>query len=252
MESEPLAAGTVAILAALRRELASLEASLTTSQRFRTGNFQASVGRVNGTEVIVACTGDGRENAARGVQALLERYRVGSLMVIGIAGGLSPSLPLGSLLVAREVVEDGLPVPAPDPGWMERARRDTGATPAIFVSMRDILCTPQDKANAYSGLAGGGPAAVDLETATFARAASERGLPYMALRAISDTAEESLPLDFNALRDRTGAVDSRRVALRALARPQILPSLWDWRRRVSCCSESLARAVQALLARGHL
>jgi adenosylhomocysteine nucleosidase len=173
---------------------------------------------------------------------------VASLIVVGVAGGLSPALPLGALLVAHEVVEDGWPVPAPDEAWLQRARRATGATPATFVSTRNMLCTPQDKAHAYSNLAGGGVAAVDLETATFARAASERGLPYVALRAISDTAEESLPLDFNTLRDRTGAVDSRLVALRALTRPRLLPSLWDWRRRLSLCSENLARAVQTLLA----
>jgi adenosylhomocysteine nucleosidase len=247
---EPAAREAVAILAALRRELAPLEASLMVSQRFRAGSFQASVGWLNGTQVIVACTGDGRENAARGAQALLERYQVGSLMVIGIAGGLSPSLPVGRLLVAREVIEDGRLAPAPDTSWLERARRSAGATPAIFVSTRDMLCTPQAKADAYSELTGGPVAAVDLETATFARAASKRGLPYLALRAISDTAEESLPLDFNTLRDRTGAVNSRLVALRALARPRLLPSLLDWRRRVSCCSENLARAVQTLLAGG--
>ncbi|MCI0657983.1 MAG: hypothetical protein L0170_13095 [Acidobacteria bacterium] len=247
---EPAACETVAILAALRREVACLEASLMISQRFRAGNFQASVGRLNGTEVIVACTGDGRENAARGVQALLKRYQVGGLMVIGIAGGLSPSLPVGTLLVAREVMEDGRSVPAPDAAWLRRARHNAGATPATFVSTRDMLCTPQAKADAYSSLTGGGVAAVDLETATFARAASKRGLPYLALRAISDAAEESLPMDFNTLRDRTGAVDSRLVALRALAHPRLLPSLLDWRRRVSCCSENLARAVQTLLAGG--
>ena len=247
---EPIACGTVAVLAALRREIATLEASMTISRRCSTGGFRASVGRLDGTEVIVACTGDGRENAARGAQALLDRFPVGRLIVVGVAGGLSPKLRIGSLLVAREVVEDGRSVPAPDAGWLQRARRDTGATPAIFVSTRNMLCTPHDKADAYSSLAGGPVAAVDLETASYARAASLRGLPYVALRAISDTAEESLPLDFNTLRDRTGAVDSRRVALRALTRPRLLPSLWDWRRRVSFCSEKLARAVQTLLAGG--
>jgi adenosylhomocysteine nucleosidase len=240
----------VAILAALRREIVSLEANMTISRRCSTACFRASVGRLDGTEVIVACTGDGRENAARGAQALLERYPVGRLIVVGVAGGLSPSLRLGSLLVAREVVEDGRSVPAPDALWLQRARRDTGATPATFVSTRNILCTPHDKADAYSSLSGGPVAAVDLETATYARAASLRGIPYVALRAISDTAEESLPLDFNTLRDRAGAVDNRRVALRALTHPRLLPPLWDWRRRVSFCSEKLARAVQTLLAGG--
>jgi adenosylhomocysteine nucleosidase len=250
LRSEPGSTGRIAILAALRRELAALEGRMTISRRLRAGNLQACVGRLDGTDVVLASTGDGAENAARGVQTLLGRYPLGSLIVIGIAGGLSPSLSPGGLLVARDVVEDGRSVPAPDAGWLQRARRDTGATPAIFVSTRKILCTPQDKAAVYSSLPGGGVAAVDLETATYARAASRQGLPYVALRAVSDTAEESLPMDFNEFRDPTGAVCSRLVVLRALARPRLLPSLWDWRARIALCSENLARAVRTLLAGG--
>jgi adenosylhomocysteine nucleosidase len=247
---EPLAQGRVAILAALRREIAPLEARLSRSERFTKGSLRISTGFLDGTEVITACTGDGVENAARGAETLMEQYQVGQLIVVGIAGGLSPALPLGALLVARQVVEEGRWAPAPDAGWLQRARRDTGAIPATIVSTRDVLCTVKDKAAIYSSLKEGGVAAVDLETATYARAAARRGLPYVALRAIADTAEESLPMDFNTLRDRTGAVDGRRVALRALGRPRLLPVLWDWRGRVSLCAESLARAVQTLLAGG--
>jgi adenosylhomocysteine nucleosidase len=248
LRPDPGTTGPIAILAALRRELAALETNMTISRQFREGSLQASVGRLEGVEVILACTGDGPDNAASGVQALLDRYPVGSVIVVGIAGGLSPSLSPGGLLVAHDVVEDGQSVPAPDARWLQRARRDTGATPATFVSTRNILCTPRDKAEVYSSLPGGGVAAVDLETATIARAASRRGLPYAALRAVSDTAEESLPMDFNALRDHTGAVSNRRVILRAMSRPGIIPSLWDWRARVSLCSDNLARAVRSLLA----
>jgi len=248
MSSEACAMVEVAVLAALRREIAPLEARMTVSQRFRSGNLRACAGRLDGVGVVTACTGDGVDNAARGAQALLDRYPVRRVIVVGIAGGLSPALSTGRLLVARAVLEDGRSVPAPDARWVERARRDTGATPALFVSRRDILCTVRAKADAYASLHDGGVAAVDLETAAFARAAAQRRLPYLALRAISDTAEESLPLDFNALRDHTGAVDTRLVTLRALRRPRLLPSLWDWRRRVALCSENLAQAVQTLLA----
>jgi adenosylhomocysteine nucleosidase len=243
----PAVAGSVVILAALRREISALEGRTRIARRWSDGTLKASQGWLQGTDVILASTGDGAENAARGARALLEGRRVESIIVVGVAGALSPALRLGMLLVSREVMDENRPVGAPDPAWLQRALRDTGAIPATFVSSRTILCTPQAKRAAYDALPRGAVAGVDLETAAFARAATERGIPYIALRAISDVAEETLPMDFNAMRDASGAVDVRRVALRALPRPRLLASLWGWRGRMAGCSESLAGAVQALL-----
>ena len=39
--------------------------------------------------------------------------------------------------------------------------------------------------------------AVDMESCGAARAASEAGVPFLAVRAVSDTVEEDLPVDFN-------------------------------------------------------
>jgi adenosylhomocysteine nucleosidase len=244
------ASGAVAIVAALDRELAALRASTAVVRHWREGTVRAVLGRLAGIPVILARTGDGAGNAARGVELLLDRLPVGSVMVVGAAGALSPHLEPGRVLVAREVIEEGQSVPLPDAGWLRRALRDAGATPATFVSTRDLLCTARAKAEAYARLSRGTAAAVDLETAAYARAAGERGLPYVALRAISDAAEESLPVDFNALRDATGAVDGRRVALTTLARPSLLVPMWRLRGRIALCSENLARAVSALLSGG--
>ena len=245
---QPEASGTVAILAALRREISPLEARTTISRRWRSGWFRAARGILDGTDVILASTGDGAENAASGARALLDHHPVRRVIVVGVAGALSPALAHGGLLLAREVLDESVPVSGPDSAWLQRALRGTGAIPATIVSSRTILCTRRAKREAYHRLPRGTVAGIDLETATFARAASERGIPYIALRAISDVAEESLPMDFNALRDGTGAVDVRRVVLQALSRPRLLLSLWSYRGKMALCSENLAGAVRTLLA----
>jgi adenosylhomocysteine nucleosidase len=242
------AAGTVAILAALDRELAGLLARVEPIRKWREGRLRACFGRLAGMPVILASTGDGAANARKGARALLERFPVERVMVVGVAGALSPSLEPGRVLAAREVLEEGIPAPPPDPVWLRRALRRTGAAPASLLCTPDLLCTAQAKADLLASLPAGAVAAVDLETAAFARAAAERGLPYLALRAVSDAAEESLPLDFNALRDATGAVDSFRVALAALRRPSLAVPLWRLRGRVEWCAENLARASGAVLA----
>ena len=242
--------GMVAILAALDRELVGLLSRVTVVQRWENEKLRAVLGRLGEIPVILGRTGDGAANAAKGARELLDRFPVERVMVIGVAGALSAHLEPGTLLVAREVLEASGPVPPPDPLWLHRALREIRATAASFVCTPEMLCTTRAKADARAGLPRGAIAAVDLETASFARAAAERGVPYVALRAISDAAEESLPLNFNALRDATGAVDDRRVALAALRRPSLVIPLWRLRGRISRCSEDLARAASTLLLGG--
>jgi len=245
---EAPAPGPILILAALDEELAALRRMTAVARRVTIDRCPADLGRIEGVPVILATTGAGAGRASRGATAILDRLPASRVIVIGLSGGLTPSLEAGRLLVGRDVVERGVAAPPPDAAWIERTLLKTGATPATFVSSREILCTAGAKAKAREDLGPGAIAAVDLESAAFARAAAARGIPYLALRAISDTAEESLPLDFNNLRGADGSVDRRRVALRALLHPAVIPRLWRLRGRAALCSENLARAVRALLA----
>jgi hypothetical protein len=52
------------------------------------------------------------------------------------------------------------------------------------------LSSPQDKAAAFART---GALAIDMESHHVARAAAERGLPFIAVRAVSDQADEALP-----------------------------------------------------------
>ncbi|HEV8375506.1 MAG TPA: hypothetical protein VGR38_04645 [Candidatus Polarisedimenticolia bacterium] len=240
----------VAILAAMRRELATLEAQTEVSRTWRTPSFRAVHGRLDGIEVVLASTGEGAGNALRGAESLFELFDFERVIIVGVSGAISPSLSPGTLLAAGDVVETGAQVPPPPPegGLLRNALVEAGAIPATFLSSRRILCTAREKAEAIAQLPPGTVAAVDLETAAFARAAGKRGLPYVAIRVVSDSATETLPMDFNALRDPSGALDGRRVALQALFRPWLIAPLWTLRARIRLCSDILARAVRATLA----
>jgi hypothetical protein len=88
---------------------------------------------------------------------------------------------------------------------------------------------------------------VDLESATYARIAGSRGLDWLVARAVSDTAEEKLPLDFNRYRDARGAVRRGRVALYALRHPSVIPRLLGLGRRVADCAGRLADLTESTL-----
>jgi adenosylhomocysteine nucleosidase len=213
-----------------------------------------------GEEVVLATTGDGAAAAAAGVEALLAAVRPRRLLVLGVAGGLTPGLASGVLLAARRVVdEDGAAAPqAPDPAWLAQAVAG-GAVAGVAVTARAIQADPAAKrrllrrAMAPAAEAGEAeeawpPTTVDLESLAYARGAAAHGVPYLVVRAVLDPADETLPLDFEACRTAGGQVSNTRVVLRALARPGSFRALWRLRGRVAEEASRLAALAQRLMA----
>jgi nucleoside phosphorylase len=239
----------VAVVAAMTEELAGI-ARRSTGPRRRLEVGGAQTVTLGGRRVVLSVIGEGSHNAARATEALLATVDLSGVVVVGVAGGLTFDLEPGALLVGREVLTDGVPAPPPDSRWLARIPDDRAVHRGTIVSRSSMLCTRESKARARALLRRGGSAAVDLETATVAEVAASRGVSYIAVRAISDTAGESLPIDFNRFRDDSGRIDRFRVARHSMFRPGLVTPLWRLKRRVSLCAENLARLIVPLLEGG--
>lgn len=237
-----------ALITPLPEELAALRAAVEVDAERRVGRWRFVTGRLAGAPVVLAVTGDARQWAARGLIALLDAFPVDRLIVLGTAGGLSPDLAPGDLILARRVREGATDAPAPDAAWRERALASGRAVEGTVVTSEFILPYPEMKEALWRTLPGGGPAAVDLETAVYARLAARRGVPYLAVRAVVDPAEEALPMDFNLCRRPDGRVSRLRVVRRAVLHPGRFGELLRLRRRVRLCSERLAALAGELVA----
>ncbi len=241
--------GITGVVAALGEELAVLASRVGARDERRHGDLRLRRGRLDGSEVVLARTGDGRSRAERGVRALVEEYALDRLLVIGVSGGLSPGLEPGAVVVAGEVLDGRRPVAPPDPAWVDAGRRVDGARVGRAVTVDRIACTCEEKAALLGGLpAGDGPAIVDLESAAFARVAAEHGIPYSVVRSVCDPAEKPLPFDLNRCLDEDGGVSRAKVLRYAMFHPAVLGPLMELRAQVDRCSSVLADFVQTLLA----
>ena len=242
------------VLAALPDEVHELRAMLV-DMRSLPGEGAVQRGRWRGRDVALAVTGDGDRNARVGAAAALRRVRARIVIAIGVAGGLSPELATGELLVAHRVMrENGNAWQAPPP-WLAGASRLAGARPAALISVARLAATVGDKRRLLTLTTERAPglmAAVDLESAAFAAAAAARGLPWLILRAISDTAAEELPPILNRCLDEGGAIRRRLLAARLFSQPSTLPQLLQLRQRVRACAAVLANAATSVIenARG--
>ncbi len=136
----------------------------------------------------------------------------------GVAGGLDPTLKSGDLVVATEVM-------AGDTRWLAGLTLSDELLASIPLGGRRViragLAGVEQVIAARAGKAAlrseTGAAAVDMESHIAAAYAAEAGLPFAALRVISDPAGRALPALAMAAIKPNGDIDLRKV-LRGLAR----------------------------------
>jgi adenosylhomocysteine nucleosidase len=236
--------GRLAVVAAMPEELAALTARLGSRSPGRSAGLRFHTGTLGGRALVVAATGEGARRAEEGLAALLAAVEVEEVLVLGVAGGLSPGLAVGALVAGA---------------WVRHEAGGAALTPArpalpgvadgTVLTVERIASTCADKSRLWEGIGSPAPAVVDLESAVYARAASAADLPWRVVRAVSDRAEEDLPLDLETFRDPDGAVSRARVARHAATRPALLRRLLALKAVVESCSVRLAESVERELAR---
>ena len=153
----------------------------------------------------VRCAGADGERAAA-LSKELVRQGCAALLSFGVAGGLDPRLPSGHLVLAERVVGDGQYFDS-DASWVARARAMLAVampvTVGTLIGVKGPVASADDKQQLYAAT---GAAAVDMESHAVAAAARERGLPFLAIRVIADTASQSVPRWLPAVIDEKGGV----------------------------------------------
>lgn len=150
-------------------------------------------------ELAVLLTGMGRENATEAMRSI----PVGQCDLCissGLAGALDASLKPGDVVVARtsETLDHSLMV-ASDPFLVDSAVT-CGARPVdTLLTSNKILATADEKQE-VSALG----AIIDMETSHILATAVQHRVPAVAVRAVSDSAEEDLPVDFSRVLDSRG------------------------------------------------
>jgi adenosylhomocysteine nucleosidase len=199
--------------------------------------------------LAVAGSGDGPQNAERGAGALCDAVRPAVLIGAGVAGGLSPRLFAGSLVASRRIVGESGEAPRPDERLLARAvAAGAAAGTLVTVSRPLVAATAKAELARTLGADDRDPAAVDMESAAWSRAAAARGIPFLAVRAISDRFDEDLPSYLAECVGEDGGVRRGKVVRKALAHPASIPALWRMRRRVEAAVVVLAEFLRTFLA----
>lgn len=202
--------------------------------------------RFRQTEVWLYAGGMGPRAAVRAADWAISQWKPDLLVLAGVAGALSPGLQVGDIIVADPVVGDAglvlpvpykLPVPEDRPGGL-RVRHGP------MLSRDRVLITAAEKRSAYAHATyhpHPPPLAVEMETAAVVRVLEGKGISWAAVRGVSDTASEELPMDFNKLRTPTGDLPVGKVVGAAVTNPAAISGLMRLARNTKTASENVAR-----------
>ena len=91
--------------------------------------------------------------------------------------------------------------------------------------------------------------AVEMESFDIVSAATDAGVPAVAVRAISDTSEEPLPVDMNEVFSDEGQLSIPRVVGQVAMHPQALPGLVRLGQQSKKAAEALAEFLDRYIAR---
>ncbi len=153
-----------------------------------------------GCRIIAA--GMGADAATRGAEKLVASQRLSALISAGYAGGLvAPALP-GTIVV--DTADSRLSACLPP------------AARGRIVDATGMVKTPDERARLAAQT---GAIAVDMESAAIAQIAARHGLPFAAVRAITDGPDSHLLLDWDRYRDREGRLRTGAAVLGALRTP---------------------------------
>lgn len=231
------------LIAALRPELAAVLDRMPDERRQLVAGREYWLGHWHGHELVAVLSRIGKVAAATTATVLIERFEVDRIVFTGVAGGLAQNVAVGNVVVASELLQhdmDASPLypkhEVPMTGT-SRFRTDSALSQALLSAARSVLASPAETLGqevfaefnlhtpqVHEGLIVSGDRfvstsaesqalrvalpdalAVEMEGAAVAQVCHDYGLPFAALRTISDRADDAAHVDFQRFIDQVAS-----------------------------------------------
>ena len=217
----------IAIIGAFDEELELLKAQMLESEITETNNMRVVTGILNGKYVVLALSGMGKVNAAMTTTYIIQQYHPDKIIFSGIAGGLSPDVEPGDIVIGEKTVQHDLVTWTNDTLLpFETYNPTNGEAVPLFLKADDSLFSVAKNAidrvelnviktsegerspKITSGIIACGDAfiassakkqeliarfgadAVEMEGAAIAQVCRQFDVPVIIIRSISDSADE--------------------------------------------------------------
>lgn len=213
---------TLAILSALAEEQSGLLHLLADRVQVRHAGREFWTGHVADRRVVLALSRIGKVAAATTTTALIERFGVQQVVFTGVAGGLAPAVRTGDLVVANAFLQHDMDASPLFPRHevplygLSRFATDAALTDRLYAAAQALMREGVHAGvQVHQGLIVSGDRfvatgaesrslqqqlpqalAVEMEGAAVAQVCHDYQIPFAAVRAISDRADDEAHTDF--------------------------------------------------------
>ena len=171
----------IALSFALPEESKGIVQRLAGATRSGPAALPVIAGTLAGREVVVVHSGLGMASAAARISSFLEEHAPSAWIASGFGGGLNATLKIGDIVVARNFSD----------GSLLDAIAALPARTGALITTKGVIETAVEKKDLARHTRA---IVVDMETAAIHRICTACRIPVLAVRAISDTAGQDLPV----------------------------------------------------------
>jgi adenosylhomocysteine nucleosidase len=229
-----------AIVSAMHEELSAVLALLPDERKQVAGGRDFWVGHLHGQEVVAVLSRIGKVAAATTATALIERFQVDRIVFTGVAGGIARGVNRGDVVVADSFLQHDLDASPLFPRYevplygTDRFATDRALTERLAAAVRQAL----HGTHVHQGLVVSGDRfvasaaesqalhdalpdalAVEMEGAAFAQVCHDYGVPFAAVRTVSDRADDAAHGDFLTFIDQVASRHSAAIVEAFLRAP---------------------------------
>ena len=206
----------IGIISAMDEELAILLKDMDVTEKKVKANMTFHKGKLWGKDVVAVVSGIGKVNAAICAQILISEYKVGTVINVGVAGGIGMDIYPGDVVVAENLVQYDMDTTAFGDKHGQIPRLDTFdfKCDENLVSVCTKACDEIEGFNTFLGRIVSGDKfvasvdtikwlekefdakAVEMEGASIAHVCYLNNVPFVVIRSISDNANNGAHMDY--------------------------------------------------------
>lgn len=241
--------GRLGIVFALRQEESGLERILAESRSATYLKNGITAWQIGSLEVYAAVSGIGGEKSAQTTRMLIADGAQW-ILASGFAASLDPIANVGDIIVAEKIVsmEAGMGAYFSDKSLLaaippSQTNPDTRIHACDLVSVDTVVSSTRQKREIFLSTGAG---ALDMESYAAAKVCAEYGIPFASIRAVSDSAADSIPGSIVELLAIEGAFER---IIYAAARPHIWRSILEMKKKADLAANNLADILGLVLLR---
>lgn len=223
----------IGIIGAMDLEVEKLIEAMTDKKVVDYAKRTFYIGKLEGTDVVLARCGVGKVNAATCVQMMVDKFGITDIINTGVAGSLNEKIDIGDIVLATGAVYHDLEATAfgyergqvpqmqvfefpTDEKLVDLAEKSCKkVNPDVKVFRGRIASGDQfiaDKATKENIKKFFSPMCVEMEGCAMAHAAYLNSIGCLIIRAISDKADDSAEMDYPTF-EREAAIHSAKMVL---------------------------------------